>query len=266
MNLASELLVRGASASSARGGMCMWCNGTGMSTVGYAGLERIGNGVWACCCEKGKGVLADALLRVRQESAGATLAQAQIPRHYADYTLESFRQVAGKSVEKVKALRMVNEWIGGLTAEKEEARGKRQERKPWLFLYGRTGRGKTGLGVGALKVLLGQGRVGRFVASFDMFAEMKARFGGSVEAYTDALASVDVLMLDEVVPVQITDWRVGVLFELLWRRDAAQATTIITTAAGAETLIQAVTEAGHRRIKENSLLVELGGNEINYGR
>lgn len=260
MSLASEFISIGIERAKATGQPCPHCAGTGVCTVGWPGLVQIGNGLWACECDAGDRRLDDYRARSAREHYADVLKAAQIPAKFAALDLSTFRQAVNKSVEKVKAHRLVSEWTSPPTPPRHG-----EGSKPWLFLYGKTGRGKTGLGVAALKALIGQGHVGEFVASFDMFTEMQSRFGGNVEEYTEALARVEVLMLDEIVPVQVTDWRRGVLFELLWRRDADQRPTIITTAVGTDVLIQAVTEAGWRRIRDNSVMVELAGNEINYG-
>ncbi|MDA8113148.1 MAG: ATP-binding protein [Acidithiobacillus sp.] len=270
MSLASEFIGGGkALALAAKGQACPICLGSGVSTIGVMGMQQIGAGRWACVCEAGRQALAAHQASRGAAEIGAMLAGAQIPAKFAGYDFESFRARTVKSVEKVKGLRMAREWTQTLTLPSPAKAGEGEKSgegvRPWLFLYGKTGRGKTGLGVAALKALIAAGHAGRFVASFDMFEEMKQRFGGDVEAYTQALADVELLMLDEIVPTQITDWRRGVLFELLWRRDADRKLTIMTTAAGTDVLTQAVTEAGWRRIRENSVMVELGGNEINYG-
>lgn len=253
MSAASEFISAGIRLAQERGRKCPVCEGTGNSVVGYSGLAQIGLGTWACSCAAGQAVQA-----ARQHEASATqreemLARAQIPDKYAAWDFSTFEARTRKSLEKTKALRLARDWVN-------------QRTRPWLFLFGKTGRGKTGLGAAALRALIGQGRSGRFISTFDMFDEMKQRFGGDVEAYTDALAKIDALMIDEMVPAQVTDWRRGVLFELLWRRDAGQRITIMTTAAGTEVLQNAVTEAGWRRIRENAVMVELGGNEINFGQ
>ena len=263
MSLASEFIGGGkALALAAKGQACPICLGSGVSTIGVLGMQQIGTGRWACVCEAGRKALTAHQASRGAAEIGALLAGAQIPAKFAAYDFETFRARTVKSVEKVKGLRLAKEWSLSLPSPVATGVG---SGRPWLFLYGKTGRGKTGLGVAALKALIAAGHAGRFVASFDMFEEMKQRFGGDVEAYTQALADVELLMLDELVATQITDWRRGVLFELLWRRDADRKLTIMTTAAGTDVLTQAVTEAGWRRIRENSVMVELGGNEINYG-
>jgi hypothetical protein len=205
---------------------------------------------------------------------GRRMVAAGIPAKFGALNLETFDQVTVKSLEKRKGLRLAREWVSGSVpgvpglgskGDGEQGSGAEYHAWPWLFVRGATGRGKTGLGIGVLKALIEQGRQGLYVASFDMIEEMKRQFGGDVSTYTEVLASVDVLMLDELVPPFITDWRRGVLFELLWRRDARRLTTILTTAASDEELAKAVTDAGVRRLVENSLVVRLEGKEIRWG-
>lgn len=257
MSLAREWIASGAARVIGEqediGRPCPICGGTGISPVGLAQMRRIDVGMWACVCAAGERAW-------RSAQAAQATAQAALPAKYAGMTLDTYAALGAvkKSVEKTRALREVREWLAQVCAGKME--------RPWLLLQGRTGRGKTGLAVGAMRALAEAGRACRFVATFDMLDEMKARFGGDVQEYTDALASVDVLVVDELVPPRITDWNRGVLFELVYRRDARQLVTVWTTAAGDDDIIAAIGEAGYRRLKENSRKVVVEGNEIHYGR
>lgn len=236
--------------------MCK-CNNTGVTHIGYQGATRLGFGEWACECELGGQVLAARRAEARKAQLMQTINSAGIPRKYAEATLDTWRNAGRRAIEKVKAHKQVCDWV-------EMAKAGRG--KPWLFLLGKTRRGKTGLGIGALKALIAEGHTAAFVSAYDMIDAVKARFGGNVEDYTEALASVDVLMLDELVTEKLTDWRRDVLFTLLWRRDAAQRITIITTAAGNEQWIPAISEAGVARIDENALRVVIEGRPLMYGQ
>jgi len=214
-------------------------------------MQTLGDGWWACPrCEAGR-----AAIRLAQGArAQMAMANAQIPRKFAEWDLDSWGARTQKMIEKVAALRRVREWV-----EKPS--------RPWLFVCGGTGRGKTGLACGALKALALQGRQGYFVCTYDMFDEMKARFGGDEDGYKQALAQADVLVLDELVAVQQTTWRQGVLFELILRRDAGGRTTIFTSYEDRpERVSEAISEAGWRRVRDNSLLVRLEAKEIDWGK
>lgn len=188
----------------------------------------------------------------------AEIGHANIPGKYAEATLETWRNAGSKAIEKVKAHTAVCNWVQHINDGKL--------RRPWLFLLGKTRRGKTGLGIGALKALMLAGRTGAFVTAYDMLDAVKARFGGDTEAYTEALARVDVLMIDEIITEKLTDWRRDVLFSLIWRRDAERKITIITTASDNSTWIPALSEAGIARIDENSVRVVIEGKPLRYGQ
>lgn len=195
--------------------------------------------------------------QAQHERMMAEIGHANIPGKYAELTLETWRNTT-KALEKVQAYTKVCTWVQAINDGKLG--------RPWLFLLGKTRRGKTGLGIGALKALMLAGRTGAFVTAYDMLDAVKARFGGDTEAYTEALARVDVLMIDEIITEKLTDWRRDVLFALIWRRDAERKITIITTAAGNDTWIPALSEAGIARIDENSVRVVIEGKPLRYGQ
>lgn len=232
--------------------MCELCD-AGASTINWGNtLEQIGPGWWACSCAEGRALLA----KVKTRQAVAVL-DADIPQLYADWTLDTFKQRTAKSLEKVRAHREVCEWVDAV------AGGSGQ---PFLLLHGPTGRGKTGLGVGALKALAQRMQLGaRYVSMLDAFDELKARFNSDSEAYAAALAEVPLLFVDEVVTMVVSPWRQEVLFNLVSRRHMHKRPTIYATNM-AEKLETALTDAGWRRLRDASVQVVLKGNEIDYGK
>ena len=251
MSAAMEFIQAGISRATT--GRCLICD-EGVSPVGMPGMVQLGIGMWACTCDAGRALRDGQVKRQAQAAAKTLLAGAEIPHKYEGYTFEGFRERTRKMVEKIGAAREAELWAIG------------QTERPWLFLWGKTGRGKTGLGVCALKTLMQTHQVeGRFISTFDMFDELKKRFGGETEAYVDALARVPVLLVDELVTPFNSAWRTQVLFELIWRRDASQLPTIWTCADETK-IVESITEAGWRRVRDNSVRVELGGKEIDWGR
>jgi len=232
--------------------MCDYCE-QGASVVNWGGsLEQIAPGWWACTCSEGRALLA----RAKGMHAVAVL-DADIPKLYTDWTLDTFKQRVAKSVEKIRAHREACEWVEAI------AQGKGQ---PFLLLHGGTGRGKTGLGVGVLKALAQTMQLGaRYVSMLDAFDELKARFNSDSEAYAASLAEVPLLFVDEVVTMVQSPWRQEVLFSLVSRRHMYQRPTIWATNM-AEKLETALTEAGWRRLRDCSMQIVLKGNEIDYGR
>lgn len=226
--------------------MCSWCD-DGWTGVQVPGAVQLEGGGYACGCAAG----ADLRARAQQRRAARALDSAAIPAKYSALTLDTWKQATHKCIEHTRAHTAVRQWLD-------------KQAKPWLMVRGATGRGKTGLMCGALRHMLDNGRVGRFVCTMDMFDELKARFGGDTGSYLQALASVEVLAIDELVPPFSTDWRAGILFELIYRRDAAQLVTMFTSCATNEEIERALTTAGARRLVENSVVVEVGGKEIRH--
>lgn len=212
------------------------------------GMVVLGSEIgWACTCGAGEARREQA----RRDAAARMLGDSGIPKKFVALTLETFKEAGNKSIGHVRAAREVSEWVA-------------RPGRPWLIIRGQTGRGKTGLMCSALKLLAARGRSVTFVCSFDMMDEIKKRFGGDVQGYTGALAQVDVLAIDELVPPRVTEWQSSILFELIYRRDAAQLTTLMTTCATGEETVKAVTLSGIRRIDENAIKVVIDGKELRH--
>lgn len=245
--------------------VCPLCQNTGLAPVALGDWMQIAPGAWACgLCGHGEQRRQEGMDALAGKRMVALLNAAEIPAKFAGLTLESYLGAARKQKlsgpSKVAAAGLVRKWL--------------QAAEPrWLYLHGPTGVGKTGLACAALQALLNRGTYsGRFVSTFDMLADMRKRFGEpnetNADVYADALAGVEVLVIDELHPVKVTEWTQQVLFSLLWRRDNGQKVTILTSTLGlgdAE-LHRAVTEAGVRRIKENALVVRIEGNPLGFGQ
>lgn len=268
MSIASEFIQAGIAKTMERTGICPQCENTGLTGVGFDGWPEQRPGVYFCGCPAGQIAMAQWRETQLASKAAGLLSQANMPVKCGDYSFADYAELARKQKAsgpgKVKAAREVYEWTQRFSPSTARAA---EGRKPWLYLHGPTGTGKTGLGCCALKEFVGWGGEGRFISTYDMLSEIKKRFKGDTESYVQALADVDVLMIDELHPGQITQWRIDILFALLLRRDGSMKPTIMTCTLGLDNkaLHDAITSAGVRRILENSLVVKLDGNPLRFG-
>jgi len=198
------------------------------------------------------------LQKARAAEARRLMGSAGVPPLFANLTLDSLLEKKRKSISHVQGVREAREWCV------------LQERQPppekfWLLVKGKTGMGKTGLAIGALKLLAEQGHTGLFLDTSEMFEQMKARFGGDVESYTSALKQADALVVDEFVPKQVTDWKRQVLFDLVRYRAGHRKITVFTTLADWGDMVNTIGEDGVRRMREFGFLITLQGKEVNWG-
>lgn len=106
----------------------------------------------------------------------------------------------------------------------------------WLFLFGPTGFGKTGLAVSLLYALADLGNVPAFAIITDLLSTLKATFGSadgeSESSILDVLYAADVFVLDDLGSEYhrtTEDWASEKIFQLIAGRHAALRRTIITS-------------------------------------
>ena len=144
--------------------------------------------------------------------------QAELPRRFLDATVESLQELTpSQSAAKLHMLRL---WKGFRPGD----RG--------VGLSGPVGVGKTHLMAGLVRILtLEQGVRCRFVEITHLLAEIKAGFqeGRGEAELVGPLASVPVLVIDELGKGMMTEWQLSVLDELISRRYNAAVSTFFTT-------------------------------------
>lgn len=106
----------------------------------------------------------------------------------------------------------------------------------WLFLYGPTGRGKTGLAVALLFALAERGYSPAFTIITDLLSTIKATFGSadgdSESSILDMLYGGDIFVLDDLGSEYHRtgeDWAAEKIFQLIAGRHAALKRTIVTS-------------------------------------
>lgn len=161
---------------------------------------------------------------------------------YLDFTSLHFPEYSARHVRLVDTLRS---WL---------------QTTHWLYLYsggeagspGGAGRGKTGLAIALLKLLIEQGQTGIFTSTADLLQTLRASYADH-SAYVDAgrreelgLKTVDVLVLDEIGAERGNDWSIrDVLGPLIAYRHANGLRTILTSNLDFEALSD---HLGHTRI------------------
>jgi DNA replication protein DnaC len=142
-----------------------------------------------------------------------------LPDRYKSWTLASFPQTDGGQRQVVH---LGKQWLS-------------DQNQPWLLALGRSGRGKTGLVVGLLKIAMAEHhRVATFKDAFQLLALLKSTYGSRDAFDADehtimtALQTVDLLVLDDVARGSAREWATEVFSELLAVRHATRKQTVIT--------------------------------------
>lgn len=189
--------------------------------------------------------------------------QADIPIALVGYSLETYKAECLTSKNQ-QAFEAVSDWIDHGPAE-----------KPWIYLYGPTGRGKTGLAVALLELFL-EYRPGRFVSTSEWIMETKAAYASRDSSKAAQLLeqaqSADVLVLDDFGTVKATAFTTEQFFTLINHRynrgnNWDGPNTVITSMYAPSELAQRLggddmAAAITWRIIERSLVVHVGGPNL----
>jgi DNA replication protein DnaC len=224
---------------------CYWCNDEGVTAINPGGRFKPMGAWYACDCPAG----AAALDRHAKHSATGVFL-ATVPERYRAWTFDTFPALSSDAKERAGR---VKAW-----ANEAEHPG-----KPWLLLYGPTGRGKTGLAISAARAIVDRlGLVGRYVSMVNEFDEIKGTFDqGTYAEYVKSLIGTPVLVVDEFAVGAMTPWQLDQIFKMIHKRHARNLITIWATDRG-HMLGDLLPEAAYRRILDASYKVQLTGVEI----
>lgn len=143
-----------------------------------------------------------------------------LPPRFAEWRLDTFPST---DFQQKRALEIVKSWI-----EAEDS--------SWIFLWGPTGRGKTGLAVGVLHELALRGQSTALRNVPDLLTTIKSTFSQdgdeSESSILEVLAAVDVLCMDDLGAEYHRgreDWAAEKVFQIVASRHAALKRTIITS-------------------------------------
>jgi DNA replication protein DnaC len=151
------------------------------------------------------------------------LAQANIPKQYADCTLKSFNPSADPSGSLYKALQTAREFCDEFPITSSG-----------LLFIGPCGVGKTHLAVSIIRHLtLEKGVPCRFYDFRDLLRTIRRTYsneGGPSEFdITDPVLTTEVVLLDELGAIKATDWALDMLTHIIIRRYNEKRPLIITS-------------------------------------
>lgn len=199
----------------------------------------------------------------RQKKLDQTFANAGIPEHFRDMTIETLIARAGGDKGKRDAIAAVKSF-----AEQgfiEDAATKRY--KPGIILAGSFGRGKTGLLTPVLRHLIEQGKTGLWIEVYDFISEIQAGYeNGTSLSRLEAAQRADVVLLDDLGDKgrdkPETDDRRRIVYQLINYRHNNGLATLITTNLSASEIGMQFGQRTVERIIESCAWVTMGGENL----
>lgn len=149
------------------------------------------------------------------------LAQAAIPKRFADKGFDNFRVPKGDKL-RAEVLRSAHAWAQSFTPSEQG-----------LMLRGSPGSGKTHIAVAILRAVLDRGYSGIYWNFSDLLERIRNTFGGGSDTTQEELLgpmeSLDLLVLDDVGAESTSDWVRDRLYLIINRRYEAARPLVITT-------------------------------------
>jgi DNA replication protein DnaC len=155
---------------------------------------------------------------------------ASLPKKMQPWSFDTFRTHGDPILEERLAL--MREWAGTVDGD------------AWAFLGGPSDRGKTGLGISAMKALAKNGVGCVFITVPDLLDSIRQTFNKGAEGdlnYAETMAAlrdVSLLFLDDFGKEKDTDFAVEKLFQLINARHGNLKRTIITSNLGLKELAE----------------------------
>ena len=221
-----------------------------------------------CECEIGQKVLDYWRVRAAKEgqkTLSAAFANAGIPEHFRDFTIESLIERSLGDKGKAEAIAAVSGYVeNGYILDAATNRY-----KFGLVLSGDFGRGKTGLLTPVLRHMVAQGKTGLWIEMYDFLISVQSGYeDGSSLAKLEAAQRADVILLDDFGDKSRTqpetDDRKRILYQLVnYRHNAGLPMLITTNLTAAEIGVQ----FGQRiaeRILESCAWVKVSGENLRF--
>jgi DNA replication protein DnaC len=142
--------------------------------------------------------------------------ETEIPPRFRNRTFDNFRLTSSNKIP----FSIVRRFVDLFAEHLREGTG--------LLLAGDMGTGKTHVASAALTEIVRAGHHAAFISAADYLAGLKPGHRGD-HVDVEHLATVDLLVLDDVGSTRVTEWSVGVLSELLASRYDDRRPTILTT-------------------------------------
>ena len=137
-----------------------------------------------------------------------------------------------------------------------------------VYLCGRTGSGKSVLAGQIGIAFIDAGRSARFVTANRLISEAQATYSNRSETspllFSDNLARLDVLIVDDLGREKLTDDARRILFGIFDDRIARSRKTVFTSERNIEEIGQMFDEAFVGRIVENCEIVNLGDENLRF--
>lgn len=197
----------------------------------------IGDGQWTGCPHCSEAMVAEANAKSMAQAAdelkesriAARIAQTGVPRRLSGATLTTYRVDAGEAQEG--AMKVVCDYARNLPAKVEAGDG--------LLMTGNVGTGKTHLSCALLRhAVIKHDMSAKYITAPGLFAAIRESYRGDGKSEVeiiDDLASVALLVLDEIGIGKGSEHELGVLYQLLGRRyDECRPTIMATNLTPAE--------------------------------
>ena len=125
----------------------------------------------------------------------------------------------------------------------------RDNKKPWFYIGGQTGAGKTHICIAIANMFLQKNMALRCMRWVDELRKMKSGFGNREDF--NKFKECEVLYIDDLFKSKPTEYDTGIAFELINYRDANNLITIISSEYTSEALRQ-IDDAVYSRIKAHT--------------
>lgn len=243
----------------------------GIQTVADIRLSQFVSGALNFCdCEAGERYQGGMMKRAKAPSQAQELQQAKadnarkrkeriwananVPPHYAQYTLKSYVAVTKDDPGKQAAIAAIMAHFKG------------QNERPGIMLCGPTNLGKTGALCPLFIHYVDERNYGGLWLPYkDMLAEARNFDGGNAREKIEAAKTIDYLFIDDMGDTkrqQATDYERDVVWEIVDHRNNYQMATFITSNLDAARLVDYYSPELVKRLRESCEIVPVTGKEL----